>query len=310
MLKELQETTVGQRTRRVHVRPFAWNLHAPTHMEWTPDGRLYVVERTTGKIMDITNGGDMDSAPSVVWDLEGPSSMCALPDGRMLVTEFWGGRIKDITEGGSAKALPTLAEHLNGPYSLTYSNSLGMAVTLRDSIAIGKSMLIDAETGHKQVLVEGTPLIPPQGFWGFSPPSAWPDKYRQYASCNDWNTVVDLANSPYSIALAVTDMVVLIPKGKGPYAFTELVHTHRLATGLGWTGGMIQHPFNDTLFITLPHEGAVQALDLRKPDDYSFQPPVVRNLALASCVRFSQSGETMYVCSSANGIVWEVEGAA
>jgi len=39
-LKEVQEVKIGGRTRRVHVKPFAWNLHAPTQVEGTPEGRL------------------------------------------------------------------------------------------------------------------------------------------------------------------------------------------------------------------------------------------------------------------------------
>ncbi len=76
MLKEVQEVKVGGRTRRVHVRPFAWNLHAPTHMEWTPDGRLLVVERTTGKVKDVTKGGDMEEAKPSPGGSRGPPA-CA-----------------------------------------------------------------------------------------------------------------------------------------------------------------------------------------------------------------------------------------
>ncbi|WP_197049826.1 hypothetical protein [Thermus scotoductus] len=53
VLKEVQEVRVGGRARRVHVRPFAWNLHAPTHMEWTQDGRLLISEHTGDTIRDI-----------------------------------------------------------------------------------------------------------------------------------------------------------------------------------------------------------------------------------------------------------------
>jgi len=63
MLKEVQEVKVGGRTRRVYVRPFAWNLRVPTHME---------------------------EAKPFAWGLEGPASLCPMPDGRVLVTEFWG----------------------------------------------------------------------------------------------------------------------------------------------------------------------------------------------------------------------------
>ena len=53
MLKEVQEAKVGGRTRRVYVRPFAWGLKNPSHMEWTPDGRLLVSEHTAGTVRDI-----------------------------------------------------------------------------------------------------------------------------------------------------------------------------------------------------------------------------------------------------------------
>jgi hypothetical protein len=74
MLKEMQEVKVGGWTRRVYVRPFAWNLHAPTHMEWAPDGRLLVAERTTGKVKNVTKGGGMEEAKPFAWGLQGPSS--------------------------------------------------------------------------------------------------------------------------------------------------------------------------------------------------------------------------------------------
>ncbi len=58
MLKEVQEVKVGGRTRRVHVRPFAWNLHAPTHMEWAPNGRLLVnVRLFTAKWGNLASRG-------------------------------------------------------------------------------------------------------------------------------------------------------------------------------------------------------------------------------------------------------------
>ncbi len=59
MLKEVQEVKVGGRTRRVYVRPFAWGLKNPSHMEWTPDGRLLVSEHTAGTVRDITKGGTL-----------------------------------------------------------------------------------------------------------------------------------------------------------------------------------------------------------------------------------------------------------
>ena len=53
MLKDVQEVKAVGRTRRVHVRPFAWGLKNPSHMKWTPDGRLLVSEHTAGTVRDI-----------------------------------------------------------------------------------------------------------------------------------------------------------------------------------------------------------------------------------------------------------------
>jgi len=310
MLPEVQEMHARGKTQRVFVRPFAWNLHAPTHMEWSPDGRLFVVERTTGKIKDTTKGGDLADAPAVVEGLEGPSSMAVLPDGRMLVTEFWGGRIREITEGGKADHLPILAEGLNGPYSLDYDRIGRLAVTVRETTSVGRSVEIDLNDGTYRTLVSGTPLIAPKGFFGFAPPNAFPDDYRLFASCNDWKKAIKAPGLPYTFALAITDMVVLIPEERRSYTFQELATNHVLATGLGWTGGMTQHPFLDQLFITQPIQGSVMALDLhRLGRDVAFEPPQVRNLPLASCVRFDAKGEVMFVCSPANGVIWQVEGA-
>jgi len=294
--KVVQEYKYKDKTQKLYLRPHAWNLQAPTHME--------------GKIKDATKGGDLSEARPVVQGLEGPSSMTVLADGRMLVTEFWGGRIREIVEGSHADGLPLIAEGLKGPYSLAQDRNGRLAVTVRETKTVGRSVEIDLVTGEIRTLVEGTPLIAPQGFHGFAPSQSFPDDYRLYASCNDWKTVINAAGMPYTFALAVTDMVVLVPEESRTYSFNELVKNHLLAYGLGWTGGMIQHPHLDTLYITQPLTGSVTALNLRNlENDATFAPPVIKNLPLASCVRFDKTGETMFVCSPENGVIWKVEGA-
>ncbi len=71
MLQEVQEVKVGGRTRRVHVRPFAWNLHAPTHMEWTPDGRLLISKHTGDTIRDTTDNSITHDLSQVQFNSKG-----------------------------------------------------------------------------------------------------------------------------------------------------------------------------------------------------------------------------------------------
>ena len=106
MLKEVQEANVGGRTRRVYVRPFAWGLKNPSHMEWTPDGRLLVSEHTAGTVRDISKGGDASEAKPLAYNLQGPAAIRPTEDGKVLVVETWGGAIADIAGGGDATKLP------------------------------------------------------------------------------------------------------------------------------------------------------------------------------------------------------------
>jgi hypothetical protein len=312
MLKEMQEVKVGGWTRRVYVRPFAWNLHAPTHMEWAPDGRLLVVERTTGKVKDVTKGGDMEEAKPFAWGLEGPSSMCPLPDGRFFITEMWGGRIRDITQGGDARKSDVVAEGLQAPYSLVYDERRQKLSVTASEGRSRADILIDLQTGQKQPLVKDIPLFPPHGFEDVSSPPGDSERRRGiavFAGCNDWKKVNRVPELPYGSLLTVADYLLGVPDVGGPFAFGELLEHHCLASGLHFTGGMIDDPLNPEItYVTQPLRGSVIAVNVKDQGDYRHQPPVVSGLPMVSCVRISPNGEKMFACSISGGVVWVIEG--
>lgn len=118
-LHSTQTTPSALSPSSLRVELFATNLHTPTHMEWTADGRLLAAEHTAGRVVDITDGGDLRDAKPFATGLQGPTSILPLPDGRILVSEMWSGRIADITDGGDVSDREPFAEGLRGPYSLS-----------------------------------------------------------------------------------------------------------------------------------------------------------------------------------------------
>lgn len=114
------QSTTASVTKRtgLSVELFATNLHNPSHMEWTPQGRLLVSEHTAGRVMDITDGGDMRDAEPYAYGLQGPSAILPIND-HLLVAETWGGRVSDISAGGDASNGKRFATELSTPYSLS-----------------------------------------------------------------------------------------------------------------------------------------------------------------------------------------------
>ncbi len=317
VIKEVQEVKVGGRTRRVHVRPFAWNLHAPTHMEWAPDGRLLVVERTTGKVKDITKGGDMEEAKPFAWGLEGPSSMCPLPDGRLLISEFWGGRILDISSGGPASKAPVFCEGLIRPYSITSVPTEGsyrvFVVSSSEKRALEDvvGQVSEISNGKALPFLTQIPSRRSRGTEGFTPPWSWPEEWSVYASqCSkkSWTTFLPGEKGVLILAVSSLGRIIAFPVQEGPQELPEVAKKYTIAFDLDNMGGIIGHPYNGFLYVSQPATGSVLAIDPKEVRAYSFDPPVVTNLPSPSCVRFSPDGQMMFVCSPTNGVVWKVEG--
>jgi len=322
----VQEVKVGSRTRQVQVRPFAWNLHAPTHMEWTLDGRLLVVERTTGKVKDATQGGDMAEAKPFAWGLEGPASMCPLPDGRVLLSEFWSGRIIDISQGGDAVLMPVFADGLIRPYGLTCllgrdGGSPRIFVGTSDQTSAladltGSMTEIDISSGKAKKFITNIPAgSRSPGAEGFAPPNSWPSDWTLYAErCNKakWPTKIEGPGDYEQLVIASSSMgrILVYPVENGPGDALSLAAKYTVAYDTGELGGIIAHPENGLLYATEPMAGSVLAVDPRDCRAYTFDPPVVRGLPDPTCVRFSPDGERMLVCSPTNGVIWEVRGFA
>lgn len=322
MIKEIQEVKVGSRTRRVRVRPFAWNLHAPTHMEWAPDGRLLVVERTTGKVKDITKGGDMEEAKPFAWGLHGPSSMCPLPDGRVLLSEFWGDRVVDITHGGSASQMPVICSGLIRPYSLTRVRSRNGSYRIfvvssarPKSLDDVRGLVSEITTGMPVPIIRDIPSRRSPGTEGLTPPESWPENWGAFASkCSKTSWTDFLPDEEDTLVLAISSLgrVVVFPLEQNPQPLSalEIAERHTIGYDLGELGGIKGHPYNHLLYATQSLQGAVVALDPQESRSYAFDPPVVRGLPTPTCVRFTPDGEKMLVCSPTNGVVWEVTGFA
>ena len=76
MARRAERAPVG----RLHIELFAVGLHNPSHMEWTPDGRLLVSDLTAGKVFDITDGGDVTQTAPVAEGLGGPAAIVPVDD--------------------------------------------------------------------------------------------------------------------------------------------------------------------------------------------------------------------------------------
>lgn len=296
------------RSSALNVELFATNLHAPTHMEWSLDGRLLVSEHTAGQITDISAGGDFRDSKPVAFGLQGPSSILQMHDGRILVSEMWSGRISDISAGGDVSAVEPFAEGLKGPYSLSMIGGSVYVVEHPSSMAAQVTEIV-GKTEFRPY-VTNVPGVPLSGMEGLTPPNHWPDRWTTlFNDCNDWKTPVTIDGTEFlALNSSIMGLLIKVPAGGGDY--NELIAENSLfAKGLGQMGGMIQRPGTNDLYLTLPREGSVIVVDLLSENtDYRFTPPIVRGLNMPSCVRFSPSGDAMYICSFAVGGVWKVTG--
>lgn len=292
----------------VDVRLFATNLHAPSHMEWTQDGRLLVSEHSAGRIVDITAGGDFIDSVPFAWGLAGPSSILPLPNGQLLVAEMWRGQITDVTNGGDLSEAPAFIDGLRNPYSLAMIDDNIYVVERSGWSTTQVTMVLEKGRRVHKPLVTNAPSLPMAGLEGLTPPSSWPDNWTEYfAGCSAWLTpplisgthTLVMNNSPLGQLLAV-------PEHGGDYlALAESGKV--IASGLSWMGGMYQRRSDERIFMTQPTKGTIVAIDPYANRDYRFDPPVVQGLNTPTCVRFGPDDE-MLVCSIATGGIWRITG--
>lgn len=291
----------------VHLH--AVNLVNPSHMEWTQENRLLVSQSTAGSVIDITDGGDMLNATPVAYGLQGPASILPLKAGEVLVAEMWGGMVHDISEGGDVSNNPAWVAGLSGPYSLAERSSQNRAkVFVTESYNGRDSWLSETTNGVKrdQPVIDNIPVKP--GHVGQSPIASWPSDWQKYALGNcikNWQETDPKRNRHY---LAISELGQVIDITDVESDYMKLIKDKRaIAWGLNQVGALKTHPGNGKLYITQPSSGEIVAIDPDNPQNYHFQPPVVRGFKYPSCVRFSDDGETMFVCDQADGVIWRVQ---
>ncbi len=98
------------------VSTFATGLADPVGLSFSPDGQLYVVERASGEVTNISTGGDFSSASAYSWGFSSNELRNLLIDssGRMLVANRQAGTVVDITGGGNQLSAPIFASGLSG----------------------------------------------------------------------------------------------------------------------------------------------------------------------------------------------------
>lgn len=297
----------------LHVELFATNVRNPSHMEWTLDGRLLVSEHTSGRIMDITEGGDMLDAEPYASGLQGPASILPLGDGRILVAETWGGTVRDIQKGGNVSKTTPFADGLSMPYSLAHRSE---RTFVSESFGPFHAQITEITDGGKRKSFRPyiTRMPSVSGAPGLTPISSWPDEWENFAAAGcikNWET--DGRGGAHYLAVGPLGQIFDISDEGGRALQSDglipLVEGKRLlAWGLGRLGGIKEHPTNGLIYAVEPELGNVVAVDPSTPRNYRFEPPVVRGLNMPTCPRFSEDGETMYVCGSGEDAIWKITG--
>jgi len=90
--------------------------------------------------------------------------------------------------------------------------------------------------------------------------------------------------------------------------YIELVKSGKLlAWGLERFGSIKEHPETSKIYAAEPFAGNVVLIDpSNDPQNYRFEPPVIRNLLIPTCIRFNSNGSIMYVCGLGEGAVWQI----
>lgn len=296
--------------RNVKIELFAWNLRHPSHMEWMPDGRLLVSEHTQGVLRDITRGGDAHEAEAFVTGLRGPAAMMPLEDGRLMVAEAWGGRVTEVSQGGNAAELPTFAGGLTTPYTLA---SFGSGGTQRYFVSERPSRFRSQitelfDSGETEAFIQDMPAR--LGEAGMVPPESWPNDWERFAAAGcvvNWIPPSPKGDDHLYVAVGSVGEVLKVPINEGGGRYFDLIEQgHLLAWDLQRLGGMHFNPLDGLLYAVQPDLGNVIVLDPVSPRNYRFTPPVVQGLRMPTCVRFADDGESLLICSIAEGVVWKV----
>lgn len=288
-----------------NVMLFASNLHNPSHMEWTNDGRLLVSEHSAGQIKDITAGGNALNIPPFAFNLKGPAGILPRSDGSILVAETWGGTIRDIASGGDMSSTTPYSQNLSAPYSLVERELSGVPQVFVSEMYNGRDSWIDNITdgANPKRYVDEIPARP--GAAGPTPLSSWPDEWQKFAGSGCVINWQDGKGSVHYIAVGSLGMILDVSSSGGKY-FDLLINKKAIAWDLQRVGGIKLHPTNGLLYAVEPEAGNVIAINPSTPKSYRFEPPVIRGLTRPTCIRFSEDGLIMYVCGQGEGVIWKV----
>lgn len=308
-----------ERARPLHVELFAVGLQNPSHMEWTPDGRLLVSDLTAGKVFDITDGGDATKLTPVAEGLGGPAAIVPVDD-HILVAESVAGRVSDV---GSGKR-QTFADGITFPYSMIKYEKEGVRrILVSEAVSEFRSQYLDITQGGQRddfdVFISDIPRRLVHMFAGKYPaPFVLGEGYPVPSGsgpsilmngCNAWGTMLAFDDGSVHLGMKIGSLGAFIRvPDEGGSAFDLLEdRSNVLASGLDpVASGCIQHPTNGKVYITQPLSGEVRAFDPNRPGYLGFEPPVISGLNQPTCVRFSPDGEFMYACGQGDGVVWRV----
>lgn len=311
---------IALRPTRVKLEPFVIGLQKPSHMEWTADRRLLVSEHRAGQIKDITEGGDARQMRPFASGLRGPAALLPLGD-RVLATEFFGGRVSDVARGGDVSKNEPFATGLNLPYNIVATRQDGdVRIIVSEDVSLGVTRYTDITRGGdpKQFTsfigeIPGRPHYQkPRQIDVKAVADMRSDFYETVIGgdkCGNWGIAAPLKGGK-QLVLSVSSlgMIVRVPEGGGRFMSFLDDPANVLAWGLAPMGGMKEHPTNGLIYVSQPDRGAVMAVDPEDPHNYVSDATVLElpRPGFPRCIRFSEDGDSMYVCDGGNGIVWRV----
>ncbi len=298
-------------TIEVHAK----NIHNPSHMEWTDDGRLIASSHSSGQIYDVTEGGDLAEAEPYAKGLNGPASILPLDADRLLVAESYGERVTNIAGGGDFDDSESFASGLSRPYSLgrtvDSNGELRITATEKRATAAGslEGYVTDITGGGTEhnTLMNGIPTH--GGPIGAKPSDAsweWdqPQEAGPLTDCDSW-TSFDAETDRLFLSVSALGEILEISDVENR-SYREVIHDDGrvIARGLQHTGGLKYNSRDGLLYGVEPYAGNVFAVD---PSDDSLDAgqPILSGLDKPGCLRFGPDNE-MYVCGRGQDVILKV----
>lgn len=287
--------SVRRASRATRIEVHAHGLLHPSHMEWTSEGRLLASEFGRGRVVDVTDGGNMREAEPFAYNLRHPAGLLTNYNGNRIVVADTGQRaIIDITGGGDATAAPRIFREVPGPYGLL-SFGESTFTTFSTELENGLAHITEGESFTEDTIrVRGFPNGLRETPYFLSPSN-------REGECGCWTA---LGYHGHLLYLHAGLGMVFIVDGHNEYS-PELPI---LARGLAKPLGMITHPTNGLLYVAERKAGSVKAVPSEiEGIDMRYVPPIVAGFKEPSCVRFTADGSSMFVCDMSACCVWRVE---